>query len=98
MILCSGTGSFYPQAYEGFHKHHLYPDKVVLGDALSDSIQYLIFAKKDVYHNIWLNIAYPNLNLGKDPATKSDEFLGKCQRGGEGYFQSKNLRFRFWEL
>ena len=37
--------------------------------------------------------------LGKDPATKSDEFLEKCQRGGEGrHFQSKNLYYRFWEL
>ena len=41
MILCSETGSFYPQACEGFHKHHLYPDRVALGDALSVSAQYL---------------------------------------------------------
>ena len=34
-----------------------------------------------------------HLNLGKDPATKSDEFLE-----GGGHFQSKNLYCRFWEL
>ena len=28
-----------------------------------------------------------------DPATKSDEFLEKCQRGG-GHFQSKNIYCR----
>ena len=41
--------------------------------------------------------AFYSLDLGKDPATKSDEFLEKCQRGG-GHFQSKNLYCRFWEL
>ena len=35
--------------------------------------------------------------LGKDPATKSDEFLEKCQRGG-GHFEFKNLYCRFWRL
>ena len=37
------------------------------------------------------------LGLGKGPATKSDEFSEKCQRGGV-HFQSKNLYCRFWEL
>ena len=29
------------------------------------------------------------LHLGKDPATKLNEFLEKCQRGGGVHFQSK---------
>ena len=35
--------------------------------------------------------------LGKGPATNSDEFLEKFQRGG-GHFQSKSLSCRLWEL
>ena len=33
-------------------------------------------------------------HLGKDPATKSDDFLEKFQRGG-GHFQSKKLYCRY---
>ena len=36
----------------------------------------------------------PLYPLGKGPATKSDEFLEKCQKGG-GHFQSKKLYFSF---
>ena len=41
----------------------------------------------------------PLCPLGKGPATKSDEFLEKFQRGERGgHFRSKNLCCRFWEL
>ena len=32
--------------------------------------------------------------LGKDPATKLDEFLEKCQRGGEHEIDKKKSNFR----
>ena len=34
----------------------------------------------------------------KGPATKSDEFPEKCQRGGGGHFQSKNLYCRLNDI
>ena len=43
------------------------------------------------YTKVWMEklFLFPLYGpLGKDPATKSDEFLEKCQRGG-GHFQSK---------
>ena len=51
------------------------------------------FTKIIIY---WFNSTY--LYLGKDPATKLDDFLEKCQKKGGGPFQSKNLSCRFWEL
>ena len=52
------------------------------------------------YTKVWMEklFLFPLYGpLGKDPATISDEFLEKCQRGG-GHFQSKNLYCRFLEL
>ena len=34
-------------------------------------------------------VSFPN--LGKDPATKSDEFLEKCQRGGGSFSIQKSI-------
>ena len=53
------------------------------------------------YTKVWMEklFLFPLYGpLGKDPATKSDEFLEKCQRGGGDRFQSKNLYCRLWEL
>ena len=66
----------------------------------------LLWLKTDVefvnFDPISLNFTREQLRfedvLGKGPATKSDEFLEKLQRGGGGHFQSKNLCCRFWEL
>ena len=50
------------------------------------------FHTSDLMENIWPYI-------WKDPATKADELLEKCQKvGARGHFQSKNLCCRFWEL
>ena len=44
------------------------------------------------------NHSEQHFSLGKDPATKLDEFLEKFQGGEGGNFQSKKLYCRFWEL
>ena len=52
------------------------------------------------YTKVWMEklFLFPLYGpLGKDPATKSDEFLEKCQRGG-GHFQSKKIVADFGTL
>ena len=48
----------------------------------------------EVYiHMAWFLTIEPACSWGKDPATKSDEFLEKCQRGGEGVIFNVNTAY-----
>ena len=53
------------------------------------------------YTKVWMEklFLFPLYGpLGKDPATKSDEFLEKCQRGGGVIFNPKIYIADFWNL
>ena len=53
------------------------------------------------YTKVWMEklFLFPLYGpLGKDPATKSDEFLEKCQRGGGVIFNPKIYIADFWNF
>ena len=48
-------------------------------------------SKRNIHRNKMICMIYHH--VGKDPATKLDEFLEKCQRGGKGVIFTVNTAY-----